>query len=186
MKKIWVVISSLFLVVACQQGDGSGSNNVNLTPMGNSFSCINGTTYCNNTAYSQTYGWMPYPGLYTYAYNYMSYFSQNGFCSCPVGYLPIYNGTLGLGCVMSQYLEVYSGYYYFWQFSYRIGYEAPAPQTQINIPQYSNVPGAINSAANCLSTLTQGCLLNQPNSCDIGATCRQTVPGSVLGVCIRN
>lgn len=185
MKNLLVLLSTLIVAVACQQGDGSGSNNVLVSPMSNSLACINGAAYCDNSAYAGTYGWMPYPGMYNYAFNYMAQFSQQGFCACPVGYLPTYNGSLGLGCISSQLLDMYGGYYISWQIT-TWSYGAPAPQTQTNFPQFSNIPNAVNSVSSCMSTLTQACLLNQPYNCDIGATCRQTVPGSVLGICVRN
>lgn len=180
MKRLIYFILALF-VTACQPGN-NGGNNVAVTPL--NLNCINGTSYCNNNLYSQYNGWTSYPGLYNYAYNYTNYFNQYGFCNCPSGYLPTYNGSYGLGCVNSQLLQPYAGFYYFWQFGLGSTYSYSAPQTTINYPQYSNVPGASNSGA-CSSTLTQSCQLDQVNSCGAGATCRQVISGSNLGVCVR-
>lgn len=184
MKRLVFFIFALFLT-ACQGNDGgSGPVMANTTqvstPLG--MTCINGGTYCNNSAYYQYHGFIPYPGLYNYAYNYTNYFNQYGFCNCPSGYQPIYNGTMGLGCVNTQLLQPYEGYYFTWQWGW--GYTSAAPQTVINYPQYSNIPGGTNGQ--CSRTLTQSCLLDQGNTCDTGATCRQVLYGSNLGVCVKN
>lgn len=179
MKRLMFFILALF-VTACQ-GD-NGGNNMAVTPL--TLNCINGLSYCNNNLYSQYHGWTPYPGLYNYPYNYTNYFNRYGFCNCPGGYSPTYNGSYGLGCVNTQFLQPYSGYYYYWQFGLGGSYSYSAPQTTINYPQYSNIPGASNSGQ-CSGSLTQSCLLDQVNSCGAGATCRQVVSGSNLGVCVR-
>lgn len=184
VKKLILFITTLFVVAACQQDNSGGTANPGtpvVTPL--SMSCINGTAYCNNSAYTQHYGWLPYPGMYNYAYDYTNHFNQYGFCNCPSGYMPVYNGTYGLGCVNTQILEPYQGVYFYWQWG-QLGYTTAAPQATTNFPQYSNIPGTINSAYNCSRTLTQSCLLDQGNTCGTGATCRQVFPGSNLGVCI--
>lgn len=179
MKRLIYFIVALF-VTACQPGDNGGNNNIAITPL--TLNCINGMAYCNNNMYTQYNGWMPYPGLYNYPYNYTNHFNQYGFCNCPGGYIPTYNGSYGLGCVNAQLLQPYAGYYFYWQFGMGGGYAAP--QATINYPQYSNVPGASNNGQ-CSGTLTQSCLLDQVNSCGAGATCRQVISGSNLGVCVR-
>ncbi|MGZ3773488.1 MAG: hypothetical protein ACXVCY_10795 [Pseudobdellovibrionaceae bacterium] len=180
MKRLMFFILALF-VTACQ-GTNGGNNNIAVTPL--NLNCINGNAYCNNSYYSQYgNGWAPYPGLYNYPYNYTSYFNQNGFCNCPAGYLPTYNGNYGLGCVNSQLLQPYTGLYTYWQFGLSSTYSAP--QTTINYPQFSNVPGGYSSGLQCAGTLTQSCILSQVNSCGAGATCRQVIAGSDLGVCVR-
>lgn len=181
MKRLVFIIFTLF-VMACQpNNDGNGGNTQVTTPL--NMSCLNGSAYCNSNQYAQYYGWMPYPGLYNYAYDYTSYFNQYGFCNCPSGYAPVYNGSFGLGCVNTQILEPYVGFTFNWQWG-TWSYTTAAPQTTINYPQYSNIPGASNSAYSCSRTLTQSCLLDQGNTCGTGATCRQVISGSNLGVCV--
>lgn len=180
MKRLVFFIFALFLA-ACQGNDNGNpavNNTVVTTPL--SMSCINGGTYCNNNVYSQYRGFIPYPGMYNYAYDYTNQFNQYGFCNCPSGYQPVYNGSMGLGCIYSGLMQ--SDIWYFtWQWGW--GYTSAAPQTTINYPQYSNIPGGTNGR--CSRTLTQSCLLDQGNTCDTGATCRQVLQGSNLGVCVR-
>lgn len=180
MKKLVFFIITVFMISCQQSNDNGGGSTPVKTPL--SMSCINGAAYCNNSAYAYHPGWMPYPGMYNYAYDYTSYFNQNGFCHCPRGYMPVYNGTYGLGCVNTQILEPYAGLYFYWSWG-SWGYTTAAPQTTINYPQYSNIPEASNSASSCSRSLTQSCLLDQANTCGTGATCRQVISGSNLGVC---
>lgn len=195
MKRLIFFISALFLI-SCQSNDNGGGNRLAITPLG--LGCLNGTNYCNNTMYNQYPGWSAYPGYNNYGYNpgynpgynyghnqnysYMNYYNQHGFCNCPAGYLPSYNGTYGLGCVNAQLIQPYAGAYFYWQFGAGTGYQAP--QTSINYPQFSNVPGAASSGL-CSHTLTQSCLLDQYNTCSIGARCQPVNPGSRLGICVR-
>lgn len=182
MKRLILFIFPLF-VMACQGNNGGNNNNVAVTPL--NLNCINGVSYCNNNMYSQQYGWVPYPGLYNYPYNYTNYFNQYGFCNCPGGYLPTYNGSFGLGCVNAQLLQPYAGFYGYWQFGLGTAYPTySAPQATINFPQFSNIPGA-SSSGTCSGSLTQSCILNQLNSCGVGLICRQVISGSNLGVCVR-
>ncbi|MGZ3770888.1 MAG: hypothetical protein ACXVCP_12240 [Bdellovibrio sp.] len=180
MKRLMFFIFAIF-VVACQGNNGGNNNNIAVTPL--NLNCINGTAYCNNNMYTQYQGYAPYPGLYGYPYNYTNYFNQYGFCNCPSGYIATYNGSYGLGCVNTQLLQPYYGYYSYYQFGYGVS-SYPAPQTTINYGQYSNIPGASNSGS-CSGSLTQSCLLNQMYSCGTGAMCQPVVAGSNLGICVR-
>ncbi|KYG62123.1 hypothetical protein [Bdellovibrio bacteriovorus] len=181
MKKLVYFVFALFLA-ACQPGDDGGAGTTTVvTPLNTG--CLTGQAYCNNTVYSQYYGFIPYPGMYNYAYNYTNYFNQYGFCGCPAGYSATYNGSFGLGCIHNDLINPYYNTLYYWQWGYTWGYTTAAPQTTINIPQISNVPGASNSASACRNKLTQSCLLDQGNTCGAGATCRQVIYGSNLGVC---
>lgn len=182
MKRLVFFILSLFVVVACQNNNDNGTTTTPPVTTPLNMSCLNGSAYCNNTIYSQYPGWMPYPGMYNYAYNYLTYFNQYGFCDCPAGYTPVYNGSYGLGCVNSTLLQPYAGYYFYWQWGW--GYASAAPQTTNNYPQFSNIPGGSNSGQ-CSRTLTQSCLLDQGNTCGAGATCRQVMYGSNLGICVN-
>lgn len=181
MKRLVFFIFALFLA-ACQGNDGGGgvNNTQVVTPLG--MSCINGQAYCNNTGYSQYSGFIPYPGMYNYAYDYTNYFNQYGFCNCPAGYQPIYNGSMGLGCINTALMAPYEGFYFSWQWGW--GYTSAAPQMSNNFPQYSNIPQGTNGQ--CSRTLTQSCMLDQSITCGAGATCRPVFSGSNLGVCIQN
>ncbi len=213
--KTWVFLILALFVAACQNNDGGGGGTTTTTVTTPLTNCIDGTSYCNNSAYAQNQGWMAYPGMYGYAYNYMNYFTQNGFCNCPAGYNPTYNSSYGLGCVQTRLLQPYSGYYMYWQlgagatwssgwgyanagYGYNSGYGYgynngyydggyySAPTYPNNYPQYSNIPNGSyggNNGGSCSRNLTQSCLINQANTCSNGATCRQVVSGSNLGVC---
>lgn len=188
MKRLVFFIFALF-IVACQgNNDGGGNtvtNNTVTTPL--TMNCINGSTYCNGSVYQQ-YGWQPYTYPYAYNnwsysyYNWMNVFNQQGFCGCPNGYSPVYNGNYGLGCISTQLLNPYQNSFYYWQWGYTWGYTTAAPQATINYPQFSNISGG---SGQCSRTLTQSCLMDQGNTCDAGATCRQVLQGSNLGVCVR-
>lgn len=201
--KTWVVLIFALFMTACQGDDGGGGGGTAVTtttvttPL---TSCLDGTTYCNNQQYSGLPGFMPYPGMYGYAYNYMTYFNQNGFCNCPQGWTPVYNSSYGLGCVQSRLLmQNYSASYLYWEFqnssSWSYGWAQSndyyywsyysAPTIPNNFAQSSNIPNGYygGSGGSCSRNLTQSCLLNQANTCGAGATCRQVIAGSSLGVC---
>ncbi|WII72848.1 hypothetical protein QJS83_03060 [Bdellovibrio sp. 22V] len=182
MKRLVFFLFALFLV-ACQGNDNGGGNAPVTTPL--SMSCINGSAYCNNNIYYTYRGFIPYPGLANYAYNYMGYFNQYGFCGCPAGYQPVYNGVYGLGCMQTALLVPTADIFFYWTFG-GWGYTTAAPQASINIPQYSNIPSASNSVSSCSRNLTQSCLLDNTITCGAGATCRQAIAGSNLGVCVQN
>lgn len=204
MKK-WLFLLIALFVAACQNDGGGGGGNTTVTngvttPL---TSCIDGTTFCDGRIYSQTPGFMAYPGMYGSAYNYMNQFARGGFCNCPMGTSPIYNSTYGLGCIQTRLLQPFAGYYMYWQIDYSSnwttgwGYNDPAyyygygynsaPQIPNNYPQYSNIPAGtypgFGGGSSCSRNLTQSCLLNQGNTCGNGATCRQVISGSNLGVC---
>ncbi len=191
MKRLVFFIFALF-IVACQGNDGGGGapaspQQIATTPL--TTNCINGSSYCNGAVYGQMGGYFQpyiYPYGYNqtnYTYNYWNMFSQQGFCGCPGGYSPVYNGNYGLGCVSNQFLNGYQDQFYFWSYGYSWGYTTAAPQATINIPQFSNIDGG---SGQCSRQLLQSCVVNQGNAmCDAGATCRSVLPGSNLGVCSR-
>lgn len=189
MKKLVYMFLTVFALAACQPDNNGGNtvtaNNVATTPL--QLNCLNGSTYCNNTMYNQYPGFVAYPGWYNYAYNYNNTFVTTGFCGCPTGYLPTYNTTYGLGCVQSQLLYPYWNDFFMWTYwGTGWGYYAfSAPQPGINQPHFSNIPTNTSGLNSCTQTLTQNCDLNVANSCGAGATCRQVIAGSSLGVCVR-
>lgn len=191
MKKLMFFMLSLLILSACQSDSGGGSNgttNNATTPL--NMDCINGSTYCNNNQYYQYNGFMPYPGLYNYAYNYVNHFYNYGFCNCPSGYSPVYNGSLGLGCVMNGYMNNIGGMVVTWNWSFgpfsgqSSVYAPAAPPAYNNYPQTSNINQQFNTYT-CTRTLSQSCFTNQPGSCGPGSTCRQTTIGSNLGICVN-
>lgn len=186
MSKLLLTTLSLFCTLAlsaCGSGVGSGGgggnrNTIAVTPA--NLGCINGSATCASETYSTYSGWTNYAMPYgNTGYNYTGYFNQYGFCGCPAGYSPAYNGTMGLGCIGNQYLYPYYNYTMFMSFGAAFGGGAT-----INIPQVSNIPNTAYQG-NCARQLTQSCLVNQANSCGTGATCQQVLTGSSLGVCIN-
>lgn len=182
MKRLVFIIFGLF-VAACG-GNGGGSNGgtlVAVTPT--SLGCINGSVTCNTAAYGTYSGWTTYSLPYgSTNYNYSNYFNQYGFCGCPSGYSPAYNGSMGLGCISNQILQPVYSSTVFMAFGGGTVTGWGGGGATINIPQVSNIPGSPNQGT-CARQLTQSCLLDQGNSCGVGATCRQVISGSNLGVC---
>lgn len=185
MKRLILLILTTISIAACQQGNSNNNGNqVATTPL--EMNCLNGTTHCNNNLYQQYAGFMPYPNMYTYGYNYnyAQMFMQQGLCNCPLGWSPVYNGTMGLGCVQSYAIQPYVNSYFYWTFgASTTGWGYAAPQATINWNQYSNIPNAGNSVGSCARTVTQSCILNQANTCGAGLTCRQILASSNLGIC---
>ncbi|MNL10634.1 hypothetical protein D3C87_1314410 [compost metagenome] len=151
MKKLLFVLVSLILA-ACGD-DGGGGGTTAKTPL--ELQCINGQANCNNSGYNQYPGWSSYP-YQNGGYNYVNYFAQNGFCNCPYGTMPAYNGTMGLGCVRNTYVNMYAGAYFYWNFGnlggyaqlgggygynngWNNGYSYPGSNYPSNYQQYSNV-----------------------------------------------
>ncbi|AHI06828.1 hypothetical protein BDW_11640 [Bdellovibrio bacteriovorus W] len=190
MKRLVLAILTIFTMAACQQESSNNGNGQVATPL--DFHCINGNANCNNQAYNYYQGWMPYPGFYGYGgQHFINQLNNQGFCNCPSGYIPTYNGTFGLGCVQSAIVNPFIGTFFYWTWNVMggygsyMGYVPAAPQTINNYPQVSNISGYPNSAS-CSNQLTQSCLLNQGNTCGAGASCRPVTHGQNLGVCVRN
>lgn len=182
MKRLVFAIFALF-VAACGSNGGSGNTVVAVTP--SDLRCINGSTTCNNGAYANYAGWTTYSMPYGNSnYNLTGYFNQYGFCGCPTGYTAAYNGSMGLGCVNTQIFNQFYGSAVFMAFGGGGVTGWGGGGAVINIPQVSNIP---NSAyqGNCSRQVAQSCLLDQGNSCGAGATCRQVLSGSNLGVCVN-
>ncbi|MDG0815576.1 hypothetical protein [Bdellovibrio svalbardensis] len=182
MKRLVFIIFALFVAACADKGGGGGSNTIAVTPT--DMGCINGSTVCNTGAYANYNGWTTYSLPYgSTQYNYSNYFNQYGFCGCPQGYSPAYNGSMGLGCISNQYLQPVYNYTVFMIFgSSFTGWGGGGSVN--NQPQVSNIPGSPNQGT-CNRNLTQSCLLDQANSCSTGATCRQVISGSNLGVCVN-
>lgn len=169
------------VMVACGKKDGGGGSTATaVTPL--TTTCFNGTA-CNPAVYNQyqQYGFMAYPG-YSYAYpNYGYGYSNNNpgcFNGCGAGYYPVYNNTIGMGCVSAAVIQpvmTWVGYYYL----------APANMQWTNIPQNSNIPNS--GTATCQQGVAQSCFLNNGNNaCGEGYNCRPSMQGSAIGLCVRN
>ncbi|QDK38938.1 hypothetical protein [Bdellovibrio sp. NC01] len=181
MKRLVFFIFALFVAACGSNGGGGGNTTVAVTPT--DMRCINGSATCNTTAYGNYAGWTTYSMPYgNTVYNYTNYFNQYGFCGCPSGYSPSYNGTMGLGCISNQFLQPVYNYAVFMVFGAGSYTSWGGGGATINIPQVSNIPGSPNTGT-CARNVTQSCLLDQANSCGVGATCRQVIGGSNLGVC---
>jgi hypothetical protein len=193
-----------FSLAACNKSDDKKNNDVVAQPppptMDNS--CIAGQVNCNQQLYNNyyQYGFRPY-GVNPYNYNNgyngywnnsrnpYAYYYQNtygygynnlGFCNCPTGYRPVYNGGMGLGCVSLNYIQPFaSGAFYY-------GLQVQSNNYHwVNISQISNTSGypARNS---CYDNVAQSCFVDQANSCGSSAyICRPTAGGSRLGICTR-
>lgn len=186
MKRLLFIIFAVMSMAACQPDNNNGGNQIATTPL--DMNCINGTTYCNNSVYQNYAGFMPYPNMYAYGYNYnyANMFMQQGLCNCPLGWSPVYNGTMGLGCVQSYYIQPWVNSYFSWNFGMsQTGWGWSAPQATINWNQQSNIPNAGNSLGSCARTVTHSCVIGQANNCASGQVCRQILNGSSLGICTQ-
>lgn len=197
MKK-WLFICTSLLVAACGSNNNNNNSSPTATPTATTAlnpSCLNGTTNCNNNQYNQyyQYGWQAYPTnpYYTNGLGQSYYNGNYRFCNCPTGFVPAYNGSLGLGCVSANYVpnDAYRwslGYGYSWTFSYGYGFGPVAPvptgNNMINFGQISNTQG-YPATYSCYTNVAQACYVDQANSCGNGAQCIATVGGSRLGIC---
>ncbi len=195
MKKLFTALLMTMFLAACGSDNSSnGSGTVATTPL--QLSCINGQTYCDNSGYYGNPGFMPYPGMHRYAYDYSDAFVNQGLCNCPSSYIPTYNDSYGLGCVRSASVQVYSATVSNWSYAYGFGfgfyigysntsYYTPAPQISSNYVQQSNIVNNIYHQARCQSEITQSCFVDQPNSCGQRSQCRPVSSKSRLGICVK-
>ena len=179
MKRLFVVLFTLLSMAACGDKGGGGSGTQATTPVDSR--CITNSSLCNNQVYGQYTGWVPYRFPYgNTAYDYSTFFTTYGVCGCPFGYQPAYNSSMGMGCFRTTNMMTFS---FSWSFSFYASSGFYAPQTPINMPQVSNIPNA--GGGNCSRNVATSCLMNQVNSCGAGATCREVLTGSGLGVCVN-
>lgn len=195
--KSWLWLTSAALIgiflIACgnkkQNSDQFATSPTDTT-------CLYGYGSCDNTYYNQyaQYGFSAYPGSQTINMNpqsanrydvYNNYNSnnqgQNGnittFCSCPVGTRPVYNGSIGLGCVNTVYMAPYQTKAYYWG-SKSSNYD------WVNWDQYSNINSA-SGPNGCYNNLAWACFIDLANSCFDGQTCQTLVNNSRLGICVK-
>ncbi len=193
MKK-WVLLLSVLCLTACGNKGGDDNNNNNSTPPNTATtpldsSCLQGGAYCDNTVYNQN-GWVAYPNS-----NYQNYQGYYNFCACPAGYMPAYNGSIGLGCVRTRYVPQT---YFQWQFEWQSGnggrrYHSVSGSVNYgyaygngngaNHGQQSNTRPQSSQGSNCFQNVAQSCFVGQTNNnCYNGGICQATGAGN-LGVC---
>ena len=133
---------------------------------------------CDPTLYNQysPYGFSAYPYTSFNSYNWSSGYNYMPLCDCPINTRPVYNGSIGLGCVSIQQFEPIATGAYFWSLS-------PNNYQWVNWTQVSNTNGAIGSMSNCYQQVASACFIDTPNSCGTGYTCQATSGGSRLGIC---
>jgi hypothetical protein len=136
----------------------------------------------------QTYP-QPYPNAYpqnvignqAYQCNSLSqlYNQQaQGFCGCPSGYAPAYNGAVGMSCVRTSYIGTQAA---IWSYNYG--------QQQMYFARYGGMrpmmTGTFGSNA-CYSGFAQLCTVGQVDACSTsGGICVATTVNSLYGVCRR-
>ena len=189
MKALVVVYIALVVLAmsACQKPHTSEA-----TAPGMNAQCVSNPNLCQSNIYNTpgyspyTYGGGPYtnsyPGSDPYAGGYygnsaFSYYQNNSayLCNCASGTIPTYNGYAGLGCVQQNQVSGYGYAYFSWG----------AHNNQwTNIPQISNQTGYTNSG--CYNGVIQSCVVDQPNTCSVGFTCRSNDASSRVGLCVSN
>lgn len=199
--KVIVFVYVALVFVAMTSCKNSKQNDAAVPTM--NADCVSNPNTCNSGLYQQTPGFNSYNynnnpyggGYYGSGYNYNYYGGYNSgytnpfsysnssanLCNCSYGSVPTYNNYAGLGCVQSNmlnnsgYIGVYA--YFGW---------GPNNSQWVNIPQISNNVGYTNSNSSCYNGVVQSCLIDQPNSCSNGYTCRTSSAGSRLGLCVSN
>lgn len=200
MKKhlLLFAIASLFLV-ACNKPN---NNNTVAAPPAPATSCIQQTnTYnpyggynpynpynpygttnvggtCDTQIYNQNsaYGFTAYPYTTFNTYNWANGYSTMPLCDCPANTRPVYNGTIGMGCVQNQYFSPISTGAYYWSLT-------PNNYQWVNWTQVSNTTGTVGNLTNCYQQVAQSCFTDVVNSCGAGFICQATAGGSRLGIC---
>ncbi|MBL7543501.1 MAG: hypothetical protein JNL11_06770 [Bdellovibrionaceae bacterium] len=136
------------------------------------------TGTCNPQLYNQysAYGFSAYPYTNFYAYNWGNGYSQVPLCDCPANSRPVYNSTIGMGCVSIQYFQPISTGVYYWSLT-------PNNYQWVNWSQVSNTTGTIGNFNNCYQQIAQSCFTDVANACGSGFVCQATAGGSRLGIC---
>jgi hypothetical protein len=141
---------------------------------------LTGTTgACDPQIYNQyaNYGFSAYPYTNFYSYNWNSGgYPYMPLCDCPVNTRPVYNGTIGMGCVSIQYFQPIATGAYFWSLT-------PNNYQWVNWTQVSNTTGQVGNLTNCYQQVAQSCFTDVVNSCGTGFVCQATAGGSRLGIC---
>lgn len=180
MKK-WILAFSILFLAACgdkgQDNKGADNNTANVsnasTPLDSN--CLQNNAYCDNTIYNQQQNWMAYPNS-----NYQSYQGNYTFCACPSGYMPAYNGTIGLGCVRKTRAPQT---YYQWQFKWRSNQSGFRYDYNYSSSRRRSTRSHTQQNRNCYANIAQSCFIGQANGCQSGGQCQSTGTGS-LGVCV--
>lgn len=181
MRKL-LAISALVLMgfVACNNKSDGGNSTVVAAPPAPSNQCVSyNNGVCSNQVYNNysNYGFSAYPYTNWNPYSYNNY-SYIPLCDCPVNYRPVYNGSIGMGCVAIQYFNPIAVGVYYWSLT-------PNNYQWVNISQVSNISNSYGSQTNCYQNVAQACYTDQANSCGTGYICRPTAGGSRLGICAQ-
>lgn len=181
MRKL-LVISALVLIgfAACNNKSDNGNGTVVAAPPAPSNQCVSyNNGVCSNQVYNNysNYGFSAYPYTNWNPYYYNNY-SYIPLCDCPVNYRPVYNGSIGMGCVSIQYFNPIAVGVYYWSLT-------PNNYQWVNISQVSNISNSYGSQTNCYQNVAQACYTDQANSCGAGYICRPTAGGSRLGICAQ-
>ncbi|MCK6597571.1 MAG: hypothetical protein L6Q37_04340 [Bdellovibrionaceae bacterium] len=177
----WLSSVLLVLIVNLLISCNNNSSNTAAPPVPSN-QCLTGTVYnnggCSNQVYANynQYGFMPYPygnTLYNNGYYGNSYVP---YCNCPSGYRPVYNGSIGMGCVASPYFSPIAIGANYWSVT-------PNNYQIVNWNQVSSNGNTVGGYTNCYQNLAQSCFIDQINSCGSGYICRATAVGSRLGIC---
>ncbi len=180
--KNWIYF---FVALAVTAGVGCGIKNSNsdetiaLTP----------TTDCMNYGYGYNgqcnYPYQQNPGFSQYPYNTQNglyQYGTNGFCQCPNGSRPVYNSTMGLGCMSNATLDAGAIPYQSYNWNYSTN-----TWMNVNPTQYQPYSGAITtSTVGCFNNVIVACDSRVAQSCGVGGYCRPVGGGSSLGLCIYN
>jgi hypothetical protein len=160
-----ILVAPLFFG-ACADKESSSA----AAPIAPTAACMNGTTYCDASLYAYNQGFSAYPQ------NPYSNPASGNFCNCPAGQRPVYNGQYGLGCMSNTAFQPYAANAAYWSWS--------ADNNQwVNEQITSNAQGYYGNSTMCYQGVAQTCLVDQPNSCGAGLTCRVTGAASRVGVC---
>lgn len=198
MKKLWTLVFCLSLpmvFIAC--GKKEDKNNDQATVPANT--CL--VQNCDNSEYNNymqsgfaaynTSSWGGYSyftalSLQSYYGNYSSQWGY--FCGCAQGTTPVYNSVRGMGCVNNMYLQQFGQAAVFWTLPQNSQQFAsyPASQAMQYVASYGGGGYQYYSAGSCVNFVAESCYVNQVNACREGASCRATVQGSSMGICIRN
>lgn len=220
LKRALLLTICSLVIGACgsKGGDGGGAApNGQVATTGLDAGCLNTATptaACNGAMYGQyrQYGFQPYgiqynqwqtlgyQNYYQYSYSTFRPYSYGGvstqasFCSCGVGYRPVYTATQGLGCVRERdFSRFYGSAVYFYmdannQFVLAGMLEANN-QNQFygQYPQgmprfsYSRFKPFKSRGNTCYQHVAQGCQVGV-TPCSSGTSCIAQ-PNSQMGIC---
>ncbi len=177
MKKLILILAVGFGLTACDPSQNKNQNsdpNSHWATVPTAQSCLNNSYNPQNWNPYQQYGFSPYGSSYPGG-GYNPY-SNEGFCGCQMGTVPVCDGSYGMGCVANQQLQGYN--YLAWGYS---------GQGDFSLRGYGSL-GYYNDFSqpkNCYSSVAQTCRVGTYDCGGYGG-CAQTTPGNPIGICVRN